>query len=378
MKVSRFLGLAASLILTTMLATNLAACSSGTGANNGSESGTASGSKPVSAQSADSGLPSADSFPVEITHAFGTTVIPRKPTRVATIAWANQEVPLALGVVPVGMAAVSWGDDNHNGVLPWVEDRLSQLGAPTPALFDETDRIDFEAVAATRPDVILAAYSGLTQEEYTTLSKIAPVVAYPEVPWATSMDDMIRMDSRALGLSAQGDALIADLHRQVSDALAQQPGLKDKKILFAFIDPTDMSQIGFYTLHDTRPGFLRDIGLPQPSVVEDATATTDAFYTTVSAEQADRFQDVDVFVTYGDPGSDMVARLQADPLLSKIPAIAAGNIVILENDTPLAASANPSPLSIPWGISDYFALLAGGTGSAHASTAPAGSQSSQG
>ena len=28
--------------------------------------------------------------------------------------------------------------------------------------------------------------------------------------------------------------------------------------------------------------------------------------------------------------------------------------------TPLAASANPSPLSIGWGIDDYFALLAGG------------------
>ena len=48
-------------------------------------------------------------------------------------------------------------------------------------LFDETDGIDFEAVADTQPDVILASYSGLTQEEYDTLSKIAPVVAYPEL-----------------------------------------------------------------------------------------------------------------------------------------------------------------------------------------------------
>ena len=32
---------------------------------------------------------------------------------------------------------------------------------------------------------------------------------------------------------------------------------------------------------------------------------------------------------------------------------------VLENSTPLAASANPSPLSIGWGVDDYFALLAG-------------------
>ena len=46
----------------------------------------------------------------------------------------------------------------------------------------------------------------------------------------------------------------------------------------------------------------------------------------------------------------------ADPLTSKIPAIAEGRVVFLENG-PLGASANPSPLSIPWGIDDYFAAL---------------------
>ena len=38
--------------------------------------------------------------------------------------------------------------------------------------------LDFEAISDANPDVILAAYSGITQEEYDTLSEIAPVVAY--------------------------------------------------------------------------------------------------------------------------------------------------------------------------------------------------------
>ena len=113
-------------------------------------------------------------FPVTIEHAYGETTITEKPERIATVAWANHEVPLALGVVPVGMSKATWGDDDNDGVLPWVEDKLEELGAETPVLFDETDGIDFEAVADTAPDVILAAYSGLTQEEYDTLSKIAP------------------------------------------------------------------------------------------------------------------------------------------------------------------------------------------------------------
>lgn len=311
---------------------------------------------------ADTEAGSSNGFPVTIEHAYGETVIESKPERVATVAWSNQEVPLALGVVPVGMAEVTWGDDDNDGVLPWVEDKLEELGAETPVLFDEADGIDFEAVADTQPDVILAAYSGLTQEEYDTLSKIAPVVAYPEVAWGTSYEDMIRLNSQALGLSEEGDALIDELHGEVDAALANHPELADASVLFSYIDPSDFSQVGFYTTLDTRPGFLADLGLPLPAVVAEESEGTDQFYTTVSAEQADRFADVDVFVTYGDASGSIIPQLQADPLLSQIPAIAEGRIAILEESTPLAASANPSPLSIGWGVDEYFALLAGALG----------------
>ena len=297
-------------------------------------------------------------FPVTIEHVYGTTTIESQPERVATVAWANHEVPLALGIVPVGMSKATWGDDDGDGVLPWVEDKLEELGAETPVLFDETDGIDFEAVADTQPDVILASYSGITQEEYDTLSKIAPVVAYPEFAWGTSMNDMIRMNSTALGLADEGEALIGELDGQIASALAEHPELDGKKVLFSYIDPSDFSQVGFYTSHDTRPGFLESIGLPAPTIVEEESADTDEFYVTVSSEAAERFADVDVFVTYGEADGTIIEQLQADPLLSKIPAIAEGRIAILENSTPLAASANPSPLSIGWGISDYFGVLA--------------------
>ncbi|WP_166869428.1 iron-siderophore ABC transporter substrate-binding protein [Salinibacterium sp. ZJ70] len=299
-------------------------------------------------------------FPVTIEHAYGTTTITERPERVATVAWANHEVPLALGIVPVGMSKATWGDDDGDGVLPWVEDALEQLDAETPVLFDETDGIDFGAVADTQPDVILAAYSGISEEEYETLSKIAPVVAFPDVAWGTSYEDMIRLDSEALGLAEEGEELIQTLHTQVDDALAAQPDLVGKKVLFSYLDPSDLSQIGFYTSHDTRPGFLTGLGLPLPEIVEQESAKTSDFYVTVSAENADAFADVDVFVTYGDDAEATIAQLQADPLLSLIPAIADGRIAVLHNGTPLAASANPSPLSIGWGIDEYLGVLASG------------------
>lgn len=316
--------------------------------------GLAACSTPASGQ--DAAAPaSAGGFPVTIEHAYGETVIPEKPERVATIAWANHEVPLALGVVPVGMTKATWGDDNDNGVLPWVEEKLDEMGVETPVLFDETDGIPYEQVADTRPDVILASQSGITQEQYDTLSKIAPVVAYPGEAWGTSVDDMISINAKAIGLEKEGEALIEDLHAQAAAALEKHSALQGKKLLFSYLDPSDLSQVSYYTAIDTRPGYLHDIGLPFPKVVEDTVGSPE-FYKSTSAEEVQVFDDVDVFVTYGD--DSLIPLLQADPLLSKIPAIAAGRIAVLPDMSPLAASANPSPLSIPWGLDEYFSVLA--------------------
>lgn len=295
-------------------------------------------------------------FPVTIDHAFGTTTIDEKPTRVATVNWANHEVPLALGIVPVGMAAANFGDDDNNGMLPWVEEKLEELGGETPVLFDETDGIDFEAVSDTDPDVILAAYSGLTQETYDTLSAIAPVVAFPEAPWATSWRDTILYNSMGLGMEDEGKALIADLEQQIADEVASHPGLEGKATMFlTHVDTADLSQVSFYTAKDTRSAFFEDLGLSTPKSVAEAS-TGEEFSKKVSAERVDVFDDVEIIVTYGDQA--LVDALKADPLLSQMPAVANNSIVFLDGSGPLGTAANPTPLAISWVLGDYVDLLA--------------------
>ena len=334
MRTSRFLSLACAAVL----AVTVSACSN-------------------SDDDASGGGTGGEGFPVTIEHALGTTTIEEAPERVATVGWANNEVPLALGIVPVGMAKATWGDDNGDGILPWADAKLKELGGETPVLFDETDGIDFEAVSDSAPDVILAAYSGLTQEQYDKLEKIAPVVAYPKTPWGTTWQEMIQYDSKALGRESDGDELVTELTNQVNAAVDQHPELKNTKTMFAYLDPTDTSKLMYYNLHDPRATFLRDAGMPVPSAVERNTADTEQFYTEVSAEKADQFNDVGLIITYGDENT--VKRLQADPLLGKIPAVKAGHVAILQDGTPLAASSNPSPLSIPWGIDKYMDVLGG-------------------
>ncbi|WP_436761093.1 iron-siderophore ABC transporter substrate-binding protein [Streptosporangium sp. V21-05] len=317
------------------------------------ESATASGAPSTSASGA-------SAFPMTIEHALGTTTIPAKPERVATVNWANHEAPLALGVVPVGMAAANFGDDDGDGLLPWVKKRLEELRAKTPVLFDETDGIDFEAVADTKPDVILAAYSGLTKQDYDTLSDIAPVVAYPKAAWATPWREIIQLNSEAIGLAAEGDRLIADIEGDISEVVAKYPQLKGKSTMFmTHVDPNDVSTVGFYTTHDTRTLFFEDLGLTIPGSIAKASEGTDQFALTRSAEQADLFDDVDIITGYGDDKGELLDKLREDPLLSKIPAVKRGSVYLLPGSTPLGTAANPTPLSISWVLEDYVKALAG-------------------
>ncbi len=303
---------------------------------------------------------STDAFPVTINHAFGETIIKSTPQRVATVAWSNHEVPLALGVTPVGFEKATWGDDDGDGILPWVSEKLTELGGQEPVLFDATDSLPFEAIANTAPDVILAAYSGMTQEDYDQLSQIAPVVAYPELAWGTTLEDTIEMNAKALGKEKEGGELVDKLHGEVTAAMQQNAVLEGSAPVFAFFDESDLSQIGIYTSIDPRMGFLLDAGMEESELLKQF-GDSDSFYEQVSAENPEAFADVDFIITYGSEDDAANAKflqtLQEDPLLSRIPAIAAGKVVFL-GENPLAAAATPSPLSVSWGVEDYFATLA--------------------
>ncbi|ASP87651.1 ABC transporter substrate-binding protein (plasmid) [Sinorhizobium meliloti] len=294
------------------------------------------------------------SYPITIKHAFGNTIIAQKPERVATVAWANHEVPLALGIVPVGMARANFGDDDGDGILPWVDARLGELKAEKPVLFDEGDGIDFEAVAATRPDVILAAYSGLSQADYDTLSDIAPVIAYPQAPWSTDWRETIRLNSAGLGMAAEGEGLIASIEAEIARTVNGHPELKGKSAMFiTHLSSWDLSVVNFYTTNDTRVRFFGDLGLMSPKSVVQASQPG-RFSGSVSAEQIDAFDDVDILVTYGD--GTLFDALKANALMMHMPAVARESIVMLGNNA-VGNAANPTPLSIRWVLKDYVKLL---------------------
>ena len=296
----------------------------------------------------------ADAFPVTIKTAFGETTIDQAPTRVATLGWSDQDQAVALGVVPVGATKLTWGG-NANGSSDWFDAAVKKRGAEAPVRYDDSDGAPIDEIAKLRPDVILATNSGITQQEYTKLSKIAPVVAYPEAPWVTPWQTSLEAVGKALGRSEQAEEVEEQTEKEIDAARATYSELAGKSMIFGYLTTTDLSQIGIYAPQDPRVSFMHDLGL------EDAPAVAGAikpgqFYGSVSAEKAADL-DSDVFLTWSEKPDDM-KTFASDRLIGKVPAIADGH-AYAEGHKPIAlAVTNPTPLSIPVIIKDFVPEVA--------------------
>ncbi|GAA0862222.1 iron-siderophore ABC transporter substrate-binding protein [Paraclostridium tenue] len=301
------------------------------------------------------GQSSSASYPMTIKHAFGETVIEKQPKRVATIAWGNQDTPLALGVEPVGVSKANYGKTDKNGLLPWTAEKYKELGVEKPATFDDIDGLDYEAISNSNPDVILAAYSGITKEEYDLLSKIAPVVAYPKLPWQTYWRDQITINSTAIGKKDEGEKLVSNLEKLIKEKTNNYSNLKGKKVAFCYFNPADLGKFYIYLPTDPRAAYLTDLGLEVPESITKLAETSDSFAVEISSENIDKLKDVDVIVAYGN--DKLLKQLQSDALLGTVPAVKRGSVALIEDGSALAASGTPSALSIPATIDEYLKIL---------------------
>ncbi|MDT0203476.1 iron-siderophore ABC transporter substrate-binding protein [Nocardioides sp. AE5] len=296
-------------------------------------------------------------YPVTIEHAFGETTVTEEPKRVVTIGWTDQDNALSLGVIPVGSTKLTWGG-NDAGSSDWFDAEIAQYldkGSEAPVRFDDTDGVPTTEISKLAPDLILATNSGLTQEDYDDLVKIAPVVAFPEAPWVTPWQKQMEMVSAALGRPELGKQVIAETEKAIQEASAAHPQLEGKSVIFGYLTTTDMSTIGIYAPQDPRVSLMHDFGLVDAPIVAQ-TIKEGEFYGQLSAERATEV-DSDVFLTWAENADDQ-ETFAGHNLLGQIPAIKAGHFYAEADKHVSLAVTNPSPVSIPYIIEHFVPEIA--------------------
>lgn len=292
-------------------------------------------------------------FPVIIPHVYGETVITEAPQRVVALSWINQDVVVALGVIPVGMPFYAWGGD-EDGYLPWTRTAIGDN--PPPVLFDDTVELPFETLIELEPDVIIGVYSAIKPEEYEILSDIAPTVAYPEVPFGTTWQDTTRIIGQILGKSEEAISLVDETEALLASAATENPQIKNKTFTYASIDGTNGFSV--FTTIDARVQLLISLGMKPSPFVESLNITDDptAYFVNVSFEQANQI-DGDLLIMWFSNQEEADAAAEM-PVMAGIPAFRNSAFVPVVGETYAMASSAPSPLSIPYMLDEYVPQIA--------------------
>ena len=163
-------------------------------------------------------------------------------------------------------------------------------------------------------------------------------------------------NGRALGLEEEAEAKVEEIQTLIDEKVAAYPRIQGLTAAYCYFDVSNLSSFYVYMPKDPRASYLIDLGLTLP---ENIRALDDGsfFLMTISSENIDVLNDLDLILAWGDSSTLDVFR--SDPLLSQIPAVQRGSVVFLDTaSTLISASCTPTPLSIPATIDEYLALIA--------------------
>ncbi len=312
-----------------------------------------SGGAAAPAEPAATTEPAGAAFPVTIEHKFGSTTIAEPPERVMALGYTDQDPILALGVKPIAIRY--WFGDTEDQVWPWAEEAL---GDAEPAIMNMPfGELSFETIAALQPDLIIAISAGITDEEYATLSQIAPTLpqssAYVDfgVPW----QEQTIVIGRALGKEPAARELVAETEALFAQARLEHPEFDG--VTAAIAAPAGDGQYFFSGPQHERQRFLTSLGFILPD--ELAEIAGDAFYGTISGERLDL---LDTGILIWTVTTDERAAIEANPVYQSLAVAQEDRHIFLDslgqNDLIAPALVYGSVLSLPLAFEELVPMLA--------------------
>lgn len=262
-----------------------------------------------------------------VTTEFGEVVIEERPERVVALGWGDAEIALQLGVEPVGAADwIGFGED-ADGIGPWVEHTYSE----SPEILGTMD-LDYEAVAALEPDLILDVNSSGEQERYELLAAIADTVGVAPggANYLTGGEEQVRMIGTALGQTERAEEILQEQEEAFAEVAGQHPEWQD---LTVSVVTRTAEEWGAYT-QDGRVEFMQELGFTLSPEIE-ALGAEGEWSVSLSDEQLSTV-DADLIVAF--PIFVGEEEITGNPGWNAIPAVADGRALVITGELSQAFS----------------------------------------
>ncbi|GHF34627.1 iron complex transport system substrate-binding protein [Deinococcus metalli] len=253
---------------------------------------------------------------VSVKHDLGTLTLPAPAKRVVALEYSFLDTLVALGVTPVGGALGTQGGDR--GAPPYLAPRVK--GVPATG---SRAQPSLEAIAAARPDVILAD-TLVHKDLLPQFAKLAPTAVFPS---RRSTVDELNAQTLAIGQLVGREAAARRL-------LADQASLNAKARAFtkrgapafvaAVVTPrtltvhTDGSFVGSY---------LETLGRKNALTVKDTQTQYE-----ISLEGLVALQPQTLVLFTAPDEKPITDTWRTNPLWQKLPAVARGRVYVFDRD----------------------------------------------
>ncbi|MDQ3988602.1 MAG: iron-siderophore ABC transporter substrate-binding protein [Actinomycetota bacterium] len=287
-------------------------------------------------------------FPVTIDGAFGPTRIDRRPERVVAAGFLRDgDDALALGVTPVAMATS--GNFPEPGLAPWT---LQALGSAKPTIFDVTDGLPFERIAAARPDLILATDDRTLADHHDRLAGIAPVLAYTTGAETDPWQQRAERIGRALGRTQQAAEVARRVEQMIRSAREQHPEFEGKTVVSGPVVEGKIYVVNRES--DASAALQSELGLklsPQVAALPESFPGR----AEISPERIELLEADVIMLSYVSPSDRQL--VESSELFRRLEAVRRGSYIDLDLGVGISRGY-PSLLSIPYSLERTVPLIA--------------------
>jgi iron complex transport system substrate-binding protein len=299
-------------------------------------------------------LPAAEgttTYPLTLTTWAGESVLKQRPERIAVFGESpNLDALQALGVTPVYTITEDpypWRD------TAWVQ-KIEKVDTAT-----RKDPINFEGIAATKPDLIIAVGALWEKTDFAKLADIAPVLdtkEQAETPWR----DLQRLVGSTLDLAAAADKAVGTAEQAIAETARTHPQFAGKTITIGNDYGPQYGLSYFTAAGGIAEGILGDLGFkPGPNAAKFVQED-------VVSDENQSLLDADLLVVVYIDEATRKAR-EAKPLFKALKPVSEGRYISLaaaKDDPNKVVDAagkqldnatwvlrlGASAVSLPWGV----------------------------
>jgi iron complex transport system substrate-binding protein len=264
-----------------------------------------------------------------VQHLMGTANVPAKPQRVAVLWRPTLSAVVELGVRPVA----AMGESNAKDLGPYLP---SGYKTDDLAIVSSAREINFERLAAARPDLILATKALVdSQASYDKLAQLAPTVVLNWTgteSWRTHVAEV----ATALDARAKADEVVKRYQDRLTAVRTALGAAAGKQVSLVRIQAAE--EIRLETPKSFAGQILAEVGFARPANQMSADANRD--YIALSLERIPEATGDAIIVMVNSTKTDAWKAISSNPLWTQLPAAKTNRVFTTDYDY--------------WGASNYI------------------------